>query len=91
MTSFAKLKAELRILGGRTIVLPADVDFNQICLRLKKNLRRSYLGSKLRSARVQQPLGTMAYTEDAVKAKLSALNETQESIVTVAQWIMFHR
>ncbi|KAK2740649.1 hypothetical protein FQN57_006018 [Myotisia sp. PD_48] len=33
----------------------------------------------------------MAYTDDAVKAKLSALNETQESIVTVAQWIMFHR
>lgn len=33
----------------------------------------------------------MAYSDDAVKAKLSALNETQESIVTVAQWIMFHR
>lgn len=33
----------------------------------------------------------MAYTDDAVKAKLSALNETQESIVTVAQWVMFHR
>lgn len=33
----------------------------------------------------------MAYTDDAVKAKLSALNETQEGIVTVAQWIMFHR
>lgn len=33
----------------------------------------------------------MAYTDDAVKAKLSALNETQDSIVTVAQWIMFHR
>ena len=33
----------------------------------------------------------MSYTDDAVKAKLSALNETQESIVTVAQWIMFHR
>lgn len=33
----------------------------------------------------------MAYTDDSVKAKLSALNETQESIVTVAQWIMFHR
>ncbi len=33
----------------------------------------------------------MAYTDDAVLAKLSALNETQESIVTVAQWIMFHR
>ncbi|KAK3719960.1 hypothetical protein LTR37_004083 [Vermiconidia calcicola] len=33
----------------------------------------------------------MAYSDDAVKAKLSALNETQDSIVTVAQWIMFHR
>ncbi|KIW04554.1 hypothetical protein, variant [Verruconis gallopava] len=33
----------------------------------------------------------MAYNEDAVKAKLAALNETQEAIVTVAQWIMFHR
>ncbi|KAF1988911.1 DUF618-domain-containing protein [Aulographum hederae CBS 113979] len=33
----------------------------------------------------------MAYTQEAVKAKLSALNETQEGIVTVAQWIMFHR
>ncbi|CAG8962351.1 hypothetical protein HYFRA_00014147 [Hymenoscyphus fraxineus] len=33
----------------------------------------------------------MAYTDDAVVAKLSALNETQESIVTVAQWVMFHR
>jgi hypothetical protein len=33
----------------------------------------------------------MAYTDDAVKAKLSALNETQEAIVTVAQWIMFHK
>ncbi|KAI2788483.1 hypothetical protein POX_e06499 [Penicillium oxalicum] len=33
----------------------------------------------------------MAYTDDAVKAKLSALNESQESIVTVAQWVMFHR
>lgn len=33
----------------------------------------------------------MAYNDDAVLAKLSALNETQESIVTVAQWVMFHR
>ena len=33
----------------------------------------------------------MAYTDEGVRAKLSALNETQESIVTVAQWIMFHR
>ncbi|KAF2803279.1 DUF618-domain-containing protein [Mytilinidion resinicola] len=33
----------------------------------------------------------MAYTDDAVKAKLSSLNDTQDGIVTVAQWIMFHR
>ncbi|KZF21709.1 DUF618-domain-containing protein [Xylona heveae TC161] len=33
----------------------------------------------------------MAYTDESVKAKLSALNETQESIVTVAQWVLFHR
>jgi len=33
----------------------------------------------------------MAYTDDAVKAKLSALNETQDAIVAVAQWIMFHK
>lgn len=33
----------------------------------------------------------MSYSDDAVKAKLSSLNESQDSIVTVAQWIMFHR
>ncbi|KAK6834019.1 hypothetical protein PG990_001155 [Apiospora arundinis] len=33
----------------------------------------------------------MSYTDDAVLAKLSTLCETQDSIVTVAQWIMFHR
>ncbi|KAI9800023.1 MAG: hypothetical protein M1833_003552 [Piccolia ochrophora] len=33
----------------------------------------------------------MSYTDDAVLAKLSALNETQESIVTVAQWVIFHK
>ncbi|KAI9890173.1 MAG: hypothetical protein M1814_004455 [Vezdaea aestivalis] len=33
----------------------------------------------------------MAYDDEAVRAKLSALNETQESIVTTAQWVMFHR
>lgn len=33
----------------------------------------------------------MAYNDDAVKAKLTSLNESQDSIVTVAQWIMFHR
>lgn len=39
----------------------------------------------------QIELFTMAFTDDAVRAKLSALNESQESIVTVAQWVMFHR
>jgi len=34
---------------------------------------------------------TMAYTDDAVLAKLSALNESHDSIATTAQWIMFHR
>ncbi|KAI2471852.1 DUF618-domain-containing protein [Annulohypoxylon bovei var. microspora] len=33
----------------------------------------------------------MAYTDDAVLAKLSALSEAADSIVTQAQWIMFHR
>ncbi|KAL8706118.1 MAG: hypothetical protein Q9201_000820 [Fulgogasparrea decipioides] len=33
----------------------------------------------------------MAYTDDAVKARFSSLNETQESIASVAQWIIFHR
>lgn len=33
----------------------------------------------------------MSYTDEIVQAKLAALNETQDSIVTVAQWIMFHR
>ncbi|KAH8908789.1 DUF618-domain-containing protein [Coniochaeta sp. PMI_546] len=33
----------------------------------------------------------MAYTDDAVLAKLSALNESHDSIATAAQWIMFHR
>lgn len=33
----------------------------------------------------------MSYSDEAVKAKLSSLNESQDSIVTVAQWIMFHR
>ncbi|EED14945.1 DUF618 domain protein [Talaromyces stipitatus ATCC 10500] len=32
----------------------------------------------------------MAYNDDSVKAKLSALNETQEGIVTVAQWVIRH-
>lgn len=33
----------------------------------------------------------MAYSDDAVRAKLASLNETQDSIVANAQWIMFHR
>lgn len=33
----------------------------------------------------------MSYNDDAVKAKFSALAETQDSIVTVAQWVMFYR
>ena len=33
----------------------------------------------------------MAYSPDAVDAKLSTLNETQDSIVSVAQWLLFHR
>ncbi|KAI3318207.1 DUF618-domain-containing protein [Xylariaceae sp. AK1471] len=33
----------------------------------------------------------MAYNDDAVLAKLSSLSETQDSIVTVAGWIMFYR
>lgn len=37
------------------------------------------------------PWYAMSYTDESVRAKLSTLNETQESIVTVAQWIMFHR
>lgn len=36
-------------------------------------------------------VGAMAYTDDAVLAKLSALNESHDSIATAAQWIMFHR
>lgn len=33
----------------------------------------------------------MAFTEDSLKAKLSSLNDTQEAISTVGQWILFHR
>jgi regulator of Ty1 transposition protein 103 len=33
----------------------------------------------------------MAYTDDAVLARLSGLNDTHDSIATAAQWIMFHR
>lgn len=33
----------------------------------------------------------MSYSEDVVLSKLSVLNETQESIVSISQWIMFHK
>lgn len=33
----------------------------------------------------------MAYTDDSVLARLSALNDSHDSIATAAQWIMFHR
>ncbi|CAI6341029.1 unnamed protein product [Periconia digitata] len=33
----------------------------------------------------------MAFTEDSLRAKLASLNETQDSISTVGQWILFHR
>lgn len=33
----------------------------------------------------------MAFTDDSLKAKLSSLNETQDAISTVGQWILFHR
>lgn len=33
----------------------------------------------------------MSFSDDAVKAKLSTLNESQDSIVSVASWIMFYR
>ncbi|KAI5779690.1 RNA polymerase II-binding domain-containing protein [Geopyxis carbonaria] len=32
-----------------------------------------------------------SYSDETVRSKLSALNDTQDSIVAVAQWIMFHR
>ena len=33
----------------------------------------------------------MAYSDESLKAKLSTLNETQDSIVSVSQWVIFHR
>lgn len=33
----------------------------------------------------------MAYTDEALKARLSTLNETQDSIVQASGWIQFHR
>lgn len=32
-----------------------------------------------------------SYNDETVRAKLSALNDSQDSIVAVAQWVMFHR
>lgn len=32
-----------------------------------------------------------SYSDETVLSKLSSLNETQDAIVTVAQWLMFHR
>jgi regulator of Ty1 transposition protein 103 len=31
------------------------------------------------------------YTDDAVKAKLSSLNDSHDSVVNVAQWLLFHK
>ncbi|KAK9388288.1 RNA polymerase II-binding domain-containing protein [Lipomyces mesembrius] len=33
----------------------------------------------------------MSYSEDVVISKLSSINETQEAIVNIAQWVLFHR
>ncbi|KAK9365698.1 RNA polymerase II-binding domain-containing protein [Lipomyces kononenkoae] len=33
----------------------------------------------------------MSYSEDVVTSKLSSVNETQEAIVNIAQWVLFHR
>ncbi|KAK9461724.1 RNA polymerase II-binding domain-containing protein [Lipomyces oligophaga] len=33
----------------------------------------------------------MSYSQDVVTSKLSSVNETQEAIVNISQWIMFHR
>lgn len=33
----------------------------------------------------------MSYSPDAVTGKLAGLNDTQESIVSISQWVMFHR
>ncbi|KAF2673506.1 DUF618-domain-containing protein [Microthyrium microscopicum] len=32
-----------------------------------------------------------SFSDDSVKAKLSTLNETQDAIVSVAQWLLFHK
>ncbi|KAK9237241.1 RNA polymerase II-binding domain-containing protein [Lipomyces kononenkoae] len=33
----------------------------------------------------------MSYSEDVVISKLSSVNETQEAIVNISQWVLFHR
>ncbi|KAK9448132.1 RNA polymerase II-binding domain-containing protein [Limtongia smithiae] len=33
----------------------------------------------------------MSYSEDIVISKLSGINETQEAVVNISQWLMFHR
>lgn len=33
----------------------------------------------------------MAFSDEALRAKLATLNETQDSIVSVSQWITFHK
>ena len=50
-----------------------------------------FLSRQLVSSITTTTATTMAYTDDAVLAKLSALNESHDSIATTAQWIMFHR
>ena len=97
---WARTDAEVQRLGKKTpcdtrikiSVCPAlkivfSFAFNQIIIR--RSQQHNHSSVTRRRTIVEQV--EMAYTDDAVKAKLSALNETQESIVTVAQWVMFHR
>lgn len=58
------------------------------CEGLAAQTAKSQVASRI-FIRIQS--SRMAYADDAVRAKLSALNETQDSIVSVAQWVMFHR
>ena len=67
------------------------LQYNGFAFRSNNIIAQQYNQSLLTSWRKNCRAVEMAYTDDAVKAKLSALNETQESIVTVAQWLMFHR
>lgn len=61
------------------------------CSQITQVLQAHYYTRIIRKGLEGLKAVIMSYTDDAVKAKLSALNETQDSIVTVAQWIMFHR